>query len=691
MTPNNAAWQLNVLGSATLRRPDGQQIRTDPKTLSLLAYLALEGRQSRAHLAALLWPETESGAARNNLVHLMRRLRAASGEELVHTDAQHLSLAPDVVTDALRAPTTQLTQPPALFLADHDVDDCPDLADWVLGQREELLARWIAALRQALAQAEAGGQLREALTSAEALLQADPLSEETHRVLMRLHYALGDRPAALRAYHRCKALLQSEVGVEPSSETARLAREIDAGTLPQTARESLIPLSVLRPPTLVGRESEWARMEQAWASGLGIMVIGDPGSGKSRLAVDFLRSKTSHQLLLFEGRPGDQSAPYTTHARTYRQVLDAYPDLNLPDWVRHELARIIPELGDPESQAAPAPLTSEADKLRFYDAKVEMIRRVAERGPVILASDDLQFMDEASIEAGGYVFSKFFGDAQTNLRTLFCFRTGALSGLAAAVAQQMIDAELALAVHLGPLDDAAVGALLEEIDVPGRDKLAVDLQQFTHGNPQFMLEALKAMYETHTFAVDPVGSAQAGGVAGQIGERLTRLSESALRAARAAAVLQDGFTLELVADVLHIGLLDIASAWEELEQAQVTRGERFAHDLLYETVLAQIPATTARLLHRSAARVLAVQAVAERVGAGQQAARVARHWLAGGEAVQAAPWLMKAGQGAEATLRPEEAASFYREAAVAYQTAGLPAEAEAARTAAENLQMQNAV
>ncbi len=689
MSSPNAGWQLTVLGAASLRGPDGQLVRIDARGLALLAYLALEGRQPRALLAALLWPGTEGAAARNNLVHLLRRLRTATAEDLVQADAQHLSLAPTVQVDALSVNAMAVGHPPAPFLSEHDFDGSQDLEDWVFSQREALLSRWMASAWQQLARAEAHGRVEEALQVVQVLLDADPLAEAAHRALMRLQYARADRPAALQAYQRFKALLRDEVGVEPEAETVQLARAIDAGTLPVAAQAGSIPLSVLRPPTLVGREAEWARMEQAWASGLGIMVIGDPGSGKSRLAVDFLRSKSTHQLLLFEGRPGDQAAPYTTHARTYKQVLDAYPDLALPGWVKGELSRIIPELRGP-GDPVPLPLSSEGDKLRFYEAKVEMIRLVAERGPVILASDDLQFMDEASIEAGGFVFSRFFGDAQTNLRTLFCFRTGALSGLAAAVAQQMMDAGLAVPIRLGPLDGAAVGALLSDIEVPGEDDLAGPLWHHTQGNPQFVLEVIKGMYETRTFSVPSDHTDRDGDVAGQIAERLARLSAPALRAARAAAVLQGGFTLELVAEVLHIGLLDIASAWEELERAQVTRGERFAHDLLGEAVLAQLPPTTARLLHRSAAQVLTADRIGERLGVGAQAARVARHWQASGEPLRAAPWLVKAAEAAEATLRPEEAAGFYREAAALFDAAGQAAEAEAARTAAQHVQVRTA-
>ncbi|GGR30885.1 ATP-binding protein [Deinococcus ruber] len=664
-------WRLELLGSAQLVHADGRTLRLDRRTAALLAVLALDGGDRRARLAALLWPGTPDAAARNNLVHLLRKLRAVDGAELIDASDASLRLAPGVSVDALEAPQ-HIGTPPRPLLAEFEYDDAPDLADWVLSQRETLSARSLAAGQKTVAVHEAAGRLREALETAERLLLADPLSEEFHRAVMRLNYALGDRPAALRAYQRAKVVLRQELGVEPLPETVRLARAIDQGELPGVP-DAAIPLSALRPPNLIGRAEEWGLLEAAWTAGRGMIVSGEAGSGKSRLAVDFLRSKTSHQLLLFEGRPGDAAAPYTTHARTYRQVLDAYPDLDLPDWVRRELARIIPTLGE-----APPPMTAEADKLRFYEAKVEMIRRVALRGPVILASDDLHYMDEASIEAGGYVFSRFWGDAATNLRTLFAYRSGALSAPVMARIQPLIDAGLVTLVTLAPLDEPAVGALLAEVELPGAPQLSPELYRLTSGNPQFVLEAVKAMFETGRFERAQAGAALSGDVSAVIGGRLARLTPGALHAARAAAVLQSDFSPELVADVLHIGLLDIATAWEELEAAQIMHGERFAHALVLETVLAQIPATARRLLHRSAARTLAQQ--------GTQPARVARQWLEGGDPVQAAPWLQRAAEASAHTLRWSEAAGFYREAAALYAAANMPEEAAAVEQAAERLE-----
>ncbi|MFB9991294.1 hypothetical protein ACFFLM_04780 [Deinococcus oregonensis] len=98
-----ASWELPVFGTPRLAAPDGREWRPERKRLGLLTYLALEGATSRSRLAALLWPETPGSGARNNLVHLLRRLRAQSGEELV-TGQDVLMLVADLCLPELRSP-----------------------------------------------------------------------------------------------------------------------------------------------------------------------------------------------------------------------------------------------------------------------------------------------------------------------------------------------------------------------------------------------------------------------------------------------------------------------------------------------------------------------------------------------------------------------------------------------------------
>ncbi|MDB5046127.1 MAG: AfsR/DnrI/RedD family transcriptional regulator, partial [Deinococcus sp.] len=543
-------------------------------------------------------------------------------------------------------------------------DDCPDLADWVTAERERLLEWRAHARRHEAARLEGAGDYEAALTQARALLDLDPVSEDANRRLMRLHYLRGDRPAALKTYRRCQEVLRREFGTDPLPETAHLAREIDRGTVPVGPAPSKpeLPLAVLRPPHLMGREREWAQMERAWEAGQWIYITGEPGSGKTRLALDFAASKGEY--IVFSGRPGDRVQPYTTLTRMARHNTQRRPELmaQMEPWVRLEMARLLPELAPPGE--TPPPIRGEEDLLRFRQA--HMIWSIAAHEDLVSnLCDDWQFYDDSTNQMGVFMFGTSFplGQPGGMPRILVTYRRGELPPESQAVVHNGLDTGIAVLIDLKPLDDVAMNALMNEIDLPTNPEVRARLWRHCGGNPHFLLETVKHLIESGQLGERlPERLPLPEKVWALIGRRLERLSGPALQAARAAAVLQSDFDPEQVAELLGAPLLDLLGAWEELEAAQVVQGHRFTHDLVYEAVLAGIPASLRGLLHRAAARTL------ERSGAG--AARVAEHWQQGGKPEAALPFLQRAAREAQDQYRLEEAASFHGEAAEVLKALG---------------------
>ncbi|MER3554578.1 MAG: hypothetical protein C4331_09580 [Meiothermus sp.] len=335
--------------------------------------------------------------------------------------------------------------------------------------------------------------------------------------------------------------------------------------------------------------------------------------------LDFIASKGPYSL--FRGRPGDAALPYGTHARTYREMLGAFP-VELPEWVRQELVRLIPELGD-----APGPLQSEADKLRFFQAKAELNRLAFERGMRVVAVDDLQFVDPLSAEAARFVFSRYWGHPD-GLRTVFCFREGELSRGMEKMLEQAVEAGLVVHVELHPLSAAEVQTLLGSLELPVPDAdlapLGQSVSRYTGGNPMFVLETLKNLLESGR--LEEGFSAQLpppGTIGPLITRRLERLSPPALKLVRVAAVAGVDFSPEIAAAVLEIGPLDLAEPWAELEAAQILSGSAFAHDLIYEAVLDGIPGAVRTLLHWRVAAQFAPEAAAKHYWAALRGGRKA--------------------------------------------------------------------
>ena len=629
--------RLQLLAAPALVRPDATVVTLERKDAALLALLAFDGPTSRSRVAALLWPDADADKARNSLRQRLFRLRRAAGTELIEPD-ESLRLA-DRVEHNLGSPARQLADDPTAAAGDLlgacAYEDCPELEDWVRIAREHWRAMRRDALAELAAKREADGQIAQALVYAERLLAEDPVSEQAHRLAMRLHYRRGDRASALAAYDRCRSALKRELAAEPDAETVALAQLIQrADDLPGSAPNTRRPAAILRPPRLIGRDGEWRTLERSWEAGLPVLISGDAGVGKSRLLGDFAQTRS---VPVIGGRPGDTRVPYAVLARLLRAILGIEGmtrlDDELDDFVKSELARVLPEL-----RAAPVGPLVEA---RFRAAVVQAISTRLAAGLAGFAVDDLHFADEATLELLPQLVIP-------GLSWIGAVRAAECPAPIAAW-QRAEGGQRLVEVLLAPLSASAVRELLESLALPGVEAsaLAGAIARHTGGNPFFVLETLNALVETGGADGATNRLPTPTSVGALIDRRLAQLSAPALKLARVAALAGADFSAALAAHVLQTHPLDLAGAWSELEVAQVIRGQTFAHDLIYEVVLRSVPQPIAQLLQRGIAEYLESQSAPP--------ASLAQHWADAGEWSRAArAHLLAAAEARRASRRLSE-------------------------------------
>ncbi|MFG6429322.1 BTAD domain-containing putative transcriptional regulator [Pelomonas parva] len=645
--------RLSLLHAPALTLPDGTRHPLAAKDAALLALLALDGPTPRAQLAALLWPEAGVPQARNNLRQRLFRLHRLAGRDLV-LQGEPLTLAADLAHDL--APPAEALQDDAgaaagSLLGSLNFEQEPALARWVEHARE----RWRSQLRDLLAgvasKHEDEHRIAEALPYAERLARDEPLLEHAQRQLMRLHYRRGDRGAALAVYERLRDTLDRELGETPSPESRQLAALIEASqqlpsVLPQPA-----PVAVLCPPRLVGREAEWQAMSAAWARGAPLLLLGEPGIGKSRLLADFAQAQGLRCRV--QARPGDLGVPYALLARLLRAWFTAHADAPPPEpWVRAELARCVPELG--------TPAVGVANALRLRAAVAQALQHTGGAG---IAIDDLQFADEATLEllTGGLL-----GD-EGGVRWLLAARRAEVP----AAVRAWVASAMPAVVALGPLDAAGVQALLASVAEADTEmhQLAASLHRHTGGSPLFLLQTL---LEWLRHGRRPLGEGQAlpfpADVLRLIQHRLDALSPDAVKLARIAALAGMDFEVALGAAVLERHPLDLLAPWRELEQALVINEQAFVHDLVREACVAAIPKPIRAWLHRRVAQWLAAERPAT------PPARLAAHWAAAGDAGAAARAWLQAAQYSRDAGRIGEQARALRSAAQGFASAGLAPE-----------------
>jgi CheY-like chemotaxis protein len=124
------------------------------------------------------------------------------------------------------------------FLPVHD-------GEWVDGVRQELAKIRSRALEIEARAYAATGDIAAASAAAERLVATDPFNEGAHQLRIKILGQAGDRSGAIRAFENCRALLEAELGVEPSDETKSVLRAATSSSVAPAAPQQVDGLSVL--------------------------------------------------------------------------------------------------------------------------------------------------------------------------------------------------------------------------------------------------------------------------------------------------------------------------------------------------------------------------------------------------------------------------------------------------------------
>jgi ATP/maltotriose-dependent transcriptional regulator MalT len=98
--------------------------------------------------------------------------------------------------------------------------------DWAIAERERLLAVYLRAAQSFAELLYGGHEIEECIDVCESVLTRDQCWEEAYRLLMLCYLERGNRAMALRAYERCEAVLQSEMGMSPSRDMVAVLERV---------------------------------------------------------------------------------------------------------------------------------------------------------------------------------------------------------------------------------------------------------------------------------------------------------------------------------------------------------------------------------------------------------------------------------------------------------------------------------
>lgn len=221
--------QVRLLHGFELRC-GGQTVELPLSSQRLVAFLALHNRPLlRVYVAGSLWIDASEERSHANLRSALWRLRQ-TGHFVVDATPSHLSLGQGVEVDVHRvlALSRGLLRDPSGGLDQELTGDLlPDwYDDWLELERERLRQLRLHALEAVAERLLADRRYGEAVEAGLAAMEADPLRESAHRLLVRVYLAEGNWGEALRQYRVFCGRLRDELGLRPSGQMEELVRPL---------------------------------------------------------------------------------------------------------------------------------------------------------------------------------------------------------------------------------------------------------------------------------------------------------------------------------------------------------------------------------------------------------------------------------------------------------------------------------
>jgi DNA-binding CsgD family transcriptional regulator len=392
-------------------------------------------------------------------------------------------------------------------------------------------------------------------------------------------------------------------------------------------------MSVRAMPQLLERAGELDELQAALEDARGgtgrlLVVEGSAGIGKTRL-LESAREAAEHTgmgVLSARGTELERDFPFGLVRQLFEPVLH---EARAPE--RDELLEAAARPAGPivgiESERSP----DDEDAEYIPDVSFEILNalywltsNLSERGPLLLAVDDVHWSDQASLRFLMFLLPRL-GDLPVTL--VLTARTGEVGAEAELLARLSSD-PAALVLHPGPLGGASVAELVRaELDGDADDAFCTACQEVSGGNPFMLHELLLELRNEQSHGTEAEASrvrelAPASIQRGVL-TRLARLPVECQGLARAIAVLGDDAEAREAAALAGLGAHAAAEAADALTAAgtlEAGRPLRFAHPLLRNAVYADLSGAERAASHRKAAEVL------KAAGAGPE--RIAIHLLA---------------------------------------------------------------
>ena len=272
---------------------------------------------------------------------------------------------------------------------------------------------------------------------------------------------------------------------------------------PAEERRIALPTPLLSDESapLIGRDAELGELSRHWQDASAgrrrvVVLVGDPGIGKTRLAAEFCRGAYAQGGLVLLGRCYEESlSPYQPFVEALRDYVSqtSIDELRLqlgPH--RPTLAKLVPELLGRGHEIGYTPTESpDREQFLLFEAVASLLRAASEEHPLILVLDDLHWADAPTMQLLRHLVRT---TEQVPLLILGNYRESEVDDehpLGRALAELRRARALASISLAGLGEEQVVALIASRVGQSAPPAVARSIAERTEGNPFFVEELLR--------------------------------------------------------------------------------------------------------------------------------------------------------------------------------------------------------
>ena len=407
--------------------------------------------------------------------------------------------------------------------------------------------------------------------------------------------------------------------------------------------------------SFVGREREMAELRAALDdanAGRGRLIVlsGEPGIGKSRLAEEIAREAATQGMRARWGRSweGGGAPAYWPWVQILRSlVVDPNRQRIRGTAIPPEVAQLLPELAS-EAYGEP-PIDPKQAQFRLFDAVTTTLKDASRSQTLVLILDDLHEVDSSSLE-----MLKFIARAlpESHLLIVGTCRDAEVRRspmLSEAIAEIVRGGSQMLLGGLLPSE--VLDLVVARSDQPPSTGFIHDLHQVTAGNPLYVEGVLRVLIAEGKLdtaeRLDLSGFRLPEGVRGAINKRLALLSFPARELLMVAAAIGQEFDQAVLQRVRQTSVDEVRSLLREAVEIGIVASDcdppRFSHPLIREALHRDRGEDESTQMH---SRIGAVLEEIHAADLTSQSAQLAYHYELGGKLEKAIDYSNRAAKAA---------------------------------------------